>query len=318
MTMPRHLARSLSLSIRQLRAVIILAEECNFTRAASRCHLSQPALSALIRGIEEDLQVRLFDRDRHSVRITSAGELFIIKASNIVGTFESEILDFQKRVSKSNHIVVAAMPSFATYLLPSLITRFCEQNPEAHIEIIDLFNEPCVEAVRALRADFGITSLESGSAGVIFEKIVDDPFFLVCRKDHPLAKHEHADLLEILEYPFIHYSPQTRVRHQIDAVISRLHVVMEIERLETIRALIESGVGITLAPSSTLRNFQSNQLAYRKLAPPGISRSVNIVRRDTPPEQDLNSHLFEALKKGIREFVESAARPAHEETSKIT
>lgn len=306
MTTHRPLAKALNLSLRQLRAVLVLAQERNFTRTASRCHLSQPALSALIRGVEEDINVRLFDRDKHNVRPTVQGELFLSAATIIVNTFDSEIAAFERRIRKSNRFTIAAMPSFATHLLPALTTSFRDHNPDTQIEIIDLFNEPCVQAVRDFRADFGITSLERGDGRVVFEKIVDDPFFVICRRDHPLASFGKVDLAEIPKYSFVHYSIQTRVRHQIDAVMPRLQVVMEIERLETIRALIESGAGISLAPASTLRNFYSDHLVYRPLSTPSISRTVQIVRRDEPLEDPLSNQLITAIKEGVRKFVEDA------------
>ena len=78
-------ARSPNLSTRQLRAFLALAEQRSFTRAAAACHLSQPAFSALIRTLEDELNTRLFDRDTRSVQLSAEGRLFESSARQLMG-----------------------------------------------------------------------------------------------------------------------------------------------------------------------------------------------------------------------------------------
>src|SRR5256885_6880040 len=104
----------LNLSTRQVRAFLALAEHRNFTRAAQQSHLSQSAFSTLIRGLEEQLGVRLFDRDTRKVELTAEGRLFGDSAARLLEDFTAAMEDFGEHAARRRgRVAIAALPSLA-------------------------------------------------------------------------------------------------------------------------------------------------------------------------------------------------------------
>ena len=149
----------LNLSTRQLRAFLALAELKSFTRAAHRCHLSQPAFSALVRSLEESLGARLFDRDTRNVELTVEGKLLEEPARRLLADFEGLVADMGDRVARrKGRVSVAALPSLAAGWLPALFAEFRHANPGVDLALHDTLSDQCLELVRAGRADFALAA----------------------------------------------------------------------------------------------------------------------------------------------------------------
>ena len=122
--------RSPNLSTRQLRAFLALTDERSFTRAAAACHLSQPAFSALIRTLEDELNTRLFDRDTRSVQLSAEGRLFESSARQLMGDFSVAVNDLSDHVERrKGRVHVAALPSLAAGWLPAIFAEFKKSWP---------------------------------------------------------------------------------------------------------------------------------------------------------------------------------------------
>ena len=122
----------MNISTRQLRAFIALAEVRNFTRAASVCHLSQSAFSALIRQLEDSLDVRLFDRNTRKVELTAEGQEFELSARRVLAEFESAVSDMHARATlQRGRVSIALLPSLAADWLPAVLAGFREGEQEA-------------------------------------------------------------------------------------------------------------------------------------------------------------------------------------------
>src|SRR5574341_703365 len=120
-----------NLSTRQLRAFVALAEARNFTRAAARCHLSQPAFSALIRSLESTLGARLFDRTTRTVELTAEGSLFLDGAMRLLHDVQATVADLGDHVARRRgRVSLAALPALAAGWLPRARARpSCWHNP---------------------------------------------------------------------------------------------------------------------------------------------------------------------------------------------
>src|SRR3546814_11330229 len=123
----------MNLSSRQLRAFVALAQEKHFTRAAGRCHQTQPAFSALIRSLEDLAGVRLFDRTTRRVELTPEGRLFNESALRLLNDLDAVMGDVQDHVAKSKgSVAVAALPSLAAGWPPGIFAPFHAQYPGVH------------------------------------------------------------------------------------------------------------------------------------------------------------------------------------------
>jgi LysR family carnitine catabolism transcriptional activator len=274
--------RSPNLSTRQLRAFLALAEQRSFTRAAAACHLSQPAFSALIRTLEAELDTRLFDRDTRSVQLTPEGRLFEPSARQLVGDVGAALSELGAHVEgRKGRVHVAALPSLAAGWLPAIFAEFRKHSPGISLNLSDLLSDPCIELVRSGKADFALASTGAGHAGLTFELLCTDRFYLVCRKDHPLAREKTLTLKKLVPYPFIHMSRNSSVRQALDAALHPLQTqtLLEVDQLATVTGMVEAGLGISVVPALTLFHFERKSLVTRPLSIANLTRKIYVVRR---------------------------------------
>lgn len=275
-------ARSANLSTRQLRAFVALAEQRSFTRAAAVSHLSQPAFSALIRTLEDELHTRLFDRDTRSVQLTAEGRLFETSARQLLGDIDAAVQDLGDHVERrKGRVHVAALPSLAAGWLPAIFAEFGKTWPDIELKLSDLLSDPCIDLVRSNKADFALAATGTSQAGLDVQLLCSDKFFLVCRKDHPLASEKVLTLKKLVPYPFIHMSRNSSVRQALDAALHPLQTqtLLEVEQLATVTGMVEAGLGISVVPALTLFHFERKSLVTRPLAIANLTRRLYVVRR---------------------------------------
>ena len=274
--------RSPNLSTRQLRAFLALTDERSFTRAAAACHLSQPAFSALIRTLEDELNTRLFDRDTRSVQLSAEGRLFESSARQLMGDFSVAVNDLSDHVERrKGRVHVAALPSLAAGWLPAIFAEFKKSWPGIDLNLSDILSDPCIDLVRSGKADFALASTGASHAGLSTELLCTDRFYLVCRKDHPLATEKVLTLKKLVPHPFIHMSRNSSVRQALDGALHPLqtNTLLEVEQLATVTGMVEAGLGISVVPALTLFHFERESLVTRPLTIANLTRKIYVVRR---------------------------------------
>lgn len=271
-----------NLSTRQLRAFLALADERSFTKAAAACHLSQPAFSALVRTLEQALGTRLFDRDTRSVQLTPEGRLFEPSARQLLGDFGRVVNDLSDHVERrKGRVHVAALPSLAAGWLPAIFAEFRAAWPGIDLNLSDLLSDPCIDLVRSSQADFALASTGASHTGLSSQLLCTDKFYLVCRKDHPLAAEKALTLKKLVPYPFIHMSRNSSVRQALDAALHPLqtNTLLEVDQLATVTGMVEAGLGISVVPALTLFHFTRDSLVTRPLDLANLTRRIYLVRR---------------------------------------
>jgi len=272
----------MNLSSRDLRAVIALAEQRNFTRAAEHCHLSQSAFSSLIRSIEDDLGARLFDRTTRNVELTPEGRLFAASARRLLADLDDMVGNFRDYATRQRgRVAIAALPSMAAGWLPQILAEFRAAHPGIELELFDLLSDQCLALVRAGRADLAIAAAGPQEKDLLTVALCADRFHLVCRRDHPLAAAPRLRLKDLADYPFVHLARTSSVRQHLDAALHPLQMrtLLEVEQLATVTALVEAGLGITVVPALTLFHFRRPALVIRPLQLPRLMRRIYLVRR---------------------------------------
>lgn len=272
----------MNIASRQLDAFLALAELGSFTRAAARCHLSQPAFSALIKGLEDELGVRLFDRSTRHVAPTPAGLQFQEAATRIRNDLQHAVLGLRETATlQRGRVAIALLPSLAAAWLPDVLARFHADHPGITLEIADLLSEPCVAQVAAGQADFALAAIRADTQELQAEWFCADRLHLVCRRDHPLAQAGQVGLQDLVDQPFIHLARHSSVRQYLEAQIDarRLHTLMEVEHLATVMGMVRAGLGISVVPALSLFHFDQPDLVTRPLADAHRQRDLYLVRQ---------------------------------------
>lgn len=274
--------KEINLSIRDLRALLALADQRSFTRAARQCHLSQSAFSTLIKGIEDVLGYRLFDRDTRKVELTPQGQLLEASARRVVADFDAMIADVHGHAQlRTGRVSVAALPSLAAGWLPSVFAEYRQRHPHVGLALADRLSAPCVELVRSGQADFALASSHIEGDDLETQLLCNDRFHLVCRADHPLAQQATVGVRDLSAAPFIHLARSHSVRLQLERAFHPhpMRTVMEVEQLATVTGMIAAGIGITVVPALTLYEFQRPELVSRPIRIKGLVRRIHLVRR---------------------------------------
>lgn len=271
------------LSTRQLDAFLALAEQRNFTRAATQCHLSQPAFSALIRALEDDLGLRLFDRSTRHVDLTGEGQNFLESARRIRGEITAALAAVRDAATlQRGRVAVALLPSLAAGWLPGVLAAYRGAHPGIEIDIADVLSEPCIERVASGKADFALAAIRADTPELQAELFCSDDFHLVCPADHPLARRRKPIApADLAAHPFIHLARTSSVRQYLEAAFhpQAMHTLMEVEQLATVMGMVRAGLGISVVPALTLFHFDQPGLVTRPLALPGLLRQIYLVRR---------------------------------------
>lgn len=272
----------MNLSARQLRAFVALADEKHFTRAAQRCHLTQPAFSALIRTLEDAAGVRLFDRNTRRVELTAEGRVLDASARRLLGEFDLVAEDLRDHAARRRgHVAVAALPSLAAGWLPGLLARFHRDYPGIALQLRDALLDPCLDMVQSGAADFAVAARRADMSGLDSEFLHADRFFLVCPQGHPLASRDRIRLRDLGRWPLIQLARGSSVRRHLDEALGGDPVppLLEVEHLATVTGLVSAGMGITVVPAMTLFHFQRDGLVIKPLAGKPLTRPLYLVRR---------------------------------------
>jgi LysR family carnitine catabolism transcriptional activator len=270
------------LSTHQLRAFVQLVELKSFTRAAAASNLSQPAFSALIRGLEAEVGARLFDRSTRHVDATVEGREFYDGAQRVLSEMEAALGSVRERVAlKRGRVALALLPSLAAGWLPDVLAAFHAEYPEIELEVGDVLSENCVEWVRTGRADIAIAATRVDTPELRAEPFQTDDFFLVARRGHPLLDMPDPKPRDLLPFDFVHLSRNSSVRQYLDAATLplKMRTLMEVDQLATVMGMVRAGVGISVVPALTLFHFQHPDVATRLLRWPGLRRSIYLIRR---------------------------------------
>ena len=274
------MARKPSLS--SLRLFMQVAYNRSFSETGRLTNVSQPALSRTIRLLEEQLEVRLFDRNSRNVELTSAGEALLPIVERLTADFDHAFSELaQNFAGERGRVVVGALPSVAAGMLPSLLASFHATHPQVDITLRDSISGALLQQLNERQIDLAITT-RTDEADLIFTPLMQDDMMLVVAAGGPHDSGEPASWTLLGEHPFIAMAPRSSVRELTDVVMARANVsskpLYECTHLSTVGALIEAGLGITALPRSTLDMLQRGRIAARPLIDPVVERTIGIAR----------------------------------------
>jgi LysR family hydrogen peroxide-inducible transcriptional activator len=272
------------MELHQLRYLLAVARTGNFSRAAEQCHVSQPSLSQQIAKLEAELGERLFSRLKRSAVLTSAGEALVQRATRILAEVDAarrDVADAAEQVR--GKVNVGVLPTIAPYLLPQVLALTARECPEMEVRIHEATTAQLLAGAAACEFDLAIVSLPIDDARVIREPLFDEELFLAIPPKHPLAKKARICLGDLEDESFILMEEGHCLGEQSLSFCRRndFHpqVAFRSAQLETIQALVSSGVGISLIPKLAVHPRRPGQPVYLSLAKPKPRRTIVVLWR---------------------------------------
>ncbi|HWP85698.1 MAG TPA: LysR family transcriptional regulator [Terriglobia bacterium] len=272
----------------QLHTFLEIVRLKSFSRAAQTCFRTQPAISAQIRQMEQELGTALFERFGSRISLTTAGKIFSEYAQQLLEIRRQAIAAVSEldRIPKGE-LVIAANEATCVHVLPGVFSSYKERFPEVQLQVTRAYGARAVQAVLENTVDFAITQLPIQERKLEIVKIYSDEIRLLVPPNHPLAGASSVTAQEAAAYPLL--LPKTgRTRSQIDQFLepveSNIRISMELESSEMIKRFVIAGLGVGFLATSTAREqLQSGQLKDIPTAPLSMTRTLGLVyRRDKP------------------------------------
>ncbi|MEU1663080.1 LysR family transcriptional regulator [Streptomyces sparsogenes] len=267
------------LPLQQLHAFVVLAEELHFGHAAARLGIAQPPLSQQIRRLEDKVGHALFSREPGRVTLTPAGRELLPAARRALTDLTDGLAAARAVGSgRTGLLRIGFAASLALTVLPGLLRTFRQRFPGVHLDIHEMTSAPQIAALHDKTIDIGLLREPPADETELgFWTVLDEPFVAVLPATHPLAAQRVVELGQLAESPFVllprAVGPQ--LYDQITGLCTAAgftpRIAQHAVEWQTVCALVETGLGVSLAPAS-IRRIRLKGVAFRRVKP-GTART---------------------------------------------
>lgn len=273
------------LRLQQLHAFAVLAEELHFGRAAERLGIAQPPLSQQIRRLEAKVGHPLFTRGPGPVALTPAGRELLPAARRALQEIAVG-LDTARRVGSgaAGRLRIGFSASLALTVLPGVLRAYRDRFPQVELEIREMTTAPQLTALRERVIDVGLLREPPDEPGLATEPILSEEFIAVLPAAHPLAAQRVVPIEALADEPFV-LLPRSAGPAFHDRIVGLCRSAGFEPRLgqqaiewQTVCALVEAGLGVSLAPAS-VRRIRLDGVAYRRVKPNTARTTVAVAWR---------------------------------------
>ena len=270
----------------QLHTFLEIVRLKSFSKAAQSCFRTQPAVSAQVRQLEQDLNAALFERLGTKIALTPAGRIF--------ADYAEQILTLRRRAQDSinelervprGELLIAANEATCIHVLPRVFSEFKKLFPNVQVHVDRSYGSRVVEAVVDNQADFGITQLPVKEKRLQVVKIHSDEIQAIVPAAHPLASKKQVLASDLLGQPLLlpkSGTTRSRLNAWMELVEDEINISMELDSTEMMKRFVLAGLGISFVAAAHCREeVASGRLAAIGLAPDPMVRTVGLIyRRD--------------------------------------
>ncbi len=298
------------MNIQQLEYILAVDTYRHFATAANRCNVTQPTLSMMIRKLEEELGVMIFDRGRQPVEPTSEGKEVILRARQIMADV-NQLKEFAKGLKHevAGEIRIAVIPTLAPYLLPLFLPAFVERHPGLRVKISELVTHDIIAALKNGETDIGLLATPLHDPKLIEHPVFYEEFFAYVAADEKASKKKYVLPKDIDLSKLWLLEEGHCFRNQVfnlcelkmkDVASDRLHY--QAGSLETLKNLVDHNKGITILPLLATRDLtKAQRKKIRAFAPPKPVREISLVVNANFSRKSILQALQSAIAKCVPE-----------------
>ena len=279
------------MTLTELRYVVAVAREKHFGRAAETCSVSQPTLSVSIKKLEEELDVRIFERGTAEVSVTPIGEEIVRQAQAVLEQ-AAQIRETARRKKDplSGPLALGVIYTIGPYLLPELVRQAIERVPEMPLLLHENFTARLLELLRSGELDCAIMAEPFPDAGLAIAPLYDEPFVVAVPKLHALAKRKSISSEELKQERMLLLGTGHCFRDHVLEVCPEyaqfspkdaegIRKTFEGSSLETIKHMVASGMGVTVVPQLAVPAERQAHIVYVPFTKPAPTRRVVLAWR---------------------------------------
>ena len=257
------------MELRQIRSFLSIAETLHFGRTAEMIHLSQPALSLQIRALEDEIGVRLFERNRRKTALTAAGVVFREDARGALLRLDQAVYKANLAANgKLGILRIGFISTAGNEIVPTIIRQFRELNAEVEFSLRNILTTDQIQMLETGSLDIGFLRLPiGGHSDLEVVTVHREPFALVVPSSHKLAKRKRVRLREASGQDFVMYE-RTHAPGFHDLIFGMLrdagvipNVCQTAGEMPTLISLVDSGMGVAILPASTVKRSIASVVA---------------------------------------------------------
>lgn len=272
-------------TLRQMRAFMALVRTGSFTLAAETMHVTQAALSGLIKELEATLGVRVVDRSTRKIALTDVGKELYPLFSKMIDDLDGALLDIANHTQLKKGVVRIAAPQLMSCtLLPQVLAAYRAAYPDIQLRLVDCAVENVTARVLSGEVDFGIGPERDQGAQIDAAELFEMPFVMVFPQGHPLEERERVTWSDLADYPFISLQGQFTER-----LLSDMHSALrdvplnpanEVTFMTTALAMVSAGLGVTVCLPYAAPLVHLHRLHMRQLYEPQLTRRFFVYTRE--------------------------------------
>ena len=247
------------MTLTELKYIVAVARERHFGKAAEACYVSQPTLSVAVKKLEEELDVKLFERSANEVSVTALGEDIVRQAQSVLEQ-AANIKEIAKRGKNplTGSLALGVIYTISPYLLPDLVRQMIHRTPDMPLMLQENFTVKLLEMLRTGEIDCAILAEPFPDAGLAIAPLYDEPFLAAVPSNHPLAKQIDVSTEQLKNETMLLLGAGHCFRdHVLEACpefarfssnTEGIRKSFEGSSLETIKHMVAAGMGVTLVP----------------------------------------------------------------------
>jgi len=278
------------MTLTELRYIVAVARERHFGRAAEACFVSQPTLSVAIKKLEEELEVKIFERGASEVSVTPLGEALVRQAQVVIE--QAQALREMARHGQNplaGPLRLGIIYTIGPYLLPELTRQVIERTPQMPLILQENFTARLLEMLRAGELDCAIMAEPFPDTGLAVAPLYDEPFMVAVPRTHPLAKRKRISAEELKQETMLLLGTGHCFRDHVLEVCPEyarfssdaegIRKSFEGSSLETIKYMVAAGMGVTVVPQLSVPAEKQPHIVYVPFAEPVPTRRVVLAWR---------------------------------------
>ena len=303
--------------LEQLQAFLAVAETGSFQAAARQCGVTQSTISRQVRSVEDDFGVALFHRSAQA-KLTLAGSSLLPRATRICKEWNQAQQEISDLINgKQTELCVSGIHSVCAYLLPPIVTQYCESHTDVQLRVTALGSDRSLKVLRDGLVDVSIVMhnpLLTSNQEMVVTPLYEEPVEVLMAANHPLTAYDSIPWDEIAEYPQVvfkdGYGMQRIVQSQFQGQGKDVKIALELNTLDAFRGVVRQGNMIALLPKSALAESRRDlALAVRPTEEPTLLRKVVMVtthdRLLIPPIQE----FCDLVRQQASQYLEAANAP---------
>ena len=273
-------------TLKQLRYLVALDDDKHYRRAAERCNISQPSLSAQIQNIEQILGVQLVERSRSGVTMTPVGREVVDRGRRVLDEVQG-IVDFTAGAQHGliGTIRLGAQPTLGPYLLPHVVAHLHREYPELNLYIREGAPRELEHELSRGLHDVILAPLPVTGSELVTERLFREPLLLAMAADHPFAGQKEIAVADLAGLDVLSPTPMFHLYDQIGALCKELgaNILRDYEgtSLDALRQMVGMGMGVTFLPALYVHSEvpKASEIVVKSLKGRTITRSIGLVWR---------------------------------------